>query len=330
MGVPKGLQNYHELHELGQGSSASAVLVECVNGANRGKLYALKKISLALLDPKKKQYAENEVELLKVLVGPTIIRYYESFSSKDWIWIVMEYADGGNLSQLIANHKVKRETISTGTILDWFAQIVLGIMVMHSKKVLHRDIKTQNIFLVGGSSTKDQPVLKIGDFGVSKALSSTFAMAETLCGTPYYMAPEIFRREPYNAKSDMWSLGCVLYELTTLELPFDGVTMEELKEAIEKKDPKALPEGTNEDIVMLVNALLNKDPIRRPSIWEVSKLQAVSSRIQSFVAQHGCYDMVADVLQIGNFGFNSTAKPIAGDVPKLPYNLTLEKYWCHA
>ena len=104
-------------------------------------------------------------------------------------------------------------------VLEWMAQLVIGIALMHSKNILHRDLKTQNMFL-----TKDD-VIKLGDFGIARVLSNTKSRAKTVVGTPYYLSPEIIRSEGYSFKSDIWSLGVLLYEIASLQPPFNAASL---------------------------------------------------------------------------------------------------------
>ena len=188
----------------------------------------------------------NEVNILASCNHVNIVRYHgihvHSYKSllryagayivqrglaSERILIIMELADAGDLSMLIKKQKEKKQFLPENDVLSYFVQIAFGLQYIHKKNILHRDLKTQNIFLTS------QKLIKIGDFGISKSLSHTLDLATTAIGTPHYLSPEICRRQPYNHKSDMWSLGggrrcslfltspgCVLYELCALQLAF--------------------------------------------------------------------------------------------------------------
>ena len=165
------------------------------------------------------------------------------------------------------------------------AQITLSLLALHSKQILHRDIKTQNIFIKEG-------VLKLGDFGISKALASEDQMAQTKCGTPYFMPPEVCKGCPYDAKADVWALGVIIYELITLRKPFDSKTVEGIQDVIINKPVDPLPEGTSSNLQLLVNALLNKDKDKRPSIFDIAQFPSISRKIEEFIKVHNCKDEV--------------------------------------
>eukprot|EP00826_Nyctotherus_ovalis_P064130 TRINITY_DN9401_c0_g1_i7.p1 TRINITY_DN9401_c0_g1~~TRINITY_DN9401_c0_g1_i7.p1 ORF type:complete len:592 (+),score=140.02 TRINITY_DN9401_c0_g1_i7:92-1867(+) len=206
----------------------------------------------------------------------------------------MEYADGGNLEDRIELYKKKDEKLSLDTILNWTAQITLGLMLIHINRIIHRDIKSQNIFLV---KTGDEEVIKIGDFGISKKLGTIESLVHTYCGTPYFMSPEQVRGEAYNEKSDMWSLGCVIYELTAFYKPFNSDSIPKLGDDIMNKEFRTLPSGTDPLLIMLISSLLVKDQRKRPSVWEFAEQPEIRRRIDSFVARHKCMDTVARVLE---------------------------------
>jgi NIMA (never in mitosis gene a)-related kinase 1/4/5 len=123
---------------------------------------------------------------------------------------------------------VQGKKFSTDEILQFIVQITLGVMAMHSKNILHRDIKTQNIFIAKNN------ILKIGDFGISKELETMTPMAMTSCGTPYFMPPEVCLGKPYDNKADVWAIGVILYELITFRKPFDSDTISGVFEKITK------------------------------------------------------------------------------------------------
>lgn len=144
-----------------------------------------------------------------------IIRYFESFQDQEGnVCIVMEYAENGDLEQHLNNRKASNHPLTEDEVLEWFIQLCLGLKYIHDNKILHRDLKCENIFV------NSQNQLKIGDFGISKLMNQTFDMAKTKIGTPYVMAPQIWEGKMYNQKSDIWSLGCILYKLITLAQPF--------------------------------------------------------------------------------------------------------------
>jgi NIMA (never in mitosis gene a)-related kinase len=150
----------------------------------------------------------NEVNILASCNHVNIVRYAGAYIvhkslATERILIIMEFADAGDLAIAIKRQRELRQLIPEVQVLTWFVQITFGLQYIHKKNILHRDLKTQNIFLT------TQNLVKIGDFGISKSLSHTLDLATTAIGTPHYLSPEICKRLPYNHKSDIWSLGCV-------------------------------------------------------------------------------------------------------------------------
>ena len=157
----------------------------------------------------------REAKILEVLHHPNIIKFKEVYKTKKGkLCIVMDYADGGDLGLKIKEQRGR--PFAESQILDWFTQMCLGMKHVHDRKIIHRDLKGANVFL-----TK-KGIVKIGDFGIAKVLSHTVQKAKTMVGTPYYLSPEIVQSKPYNSKTDIWSLGVMLYELCALKPPFDA------------------------------------------------------------------------------------------------------------
>jgi len=178
----------------------------------------------------------NEIRLLASIKHPNIVQYKESFIDENTqcLCLVMEYADGGDLISKINEHSRRGTNFSHAEIVSVATQMILGLKALHDSKICHRDLKCANIFL-----TKEGGV-KLGDFNVSKVLHR--GMLHTQTGTPYYASPEVWQDKPYDTKSDIWSLGCVLYEMITKRPPFKSQSMKELyKKVITAKYPALKP-----------------------------------------------------------------------------------------
>ncbi|KRX08352.1 Protein kinase-like domain [Pseudocohnilembus persalinus] len=225
------------------------------------------------MDRKQREEALNEVHVLKAMRHPYIITYRESFMEKRCLCIVMDFADGGDLYTKIAKQKEKKQLFQEKQILDWFVQMALALKHVHDRKILHRDLKTQNIFLTAKGD------VKIGDFGIARVLQHTYDCAKTAIGTPYYLSPEICQEKPYNQKSDIWSLGCILYELTTLQHAFDANSMKNLVLKILKGNYPQIPSQYSDDLKQLIADMLIKDPAKRPSIRKILERDFLKARI---------------------------------------------------
>lgn len=183
---------------------------------------------------------------------------------KGRLCIVMDYADGGDIHMEV--QKRKGDLMPEVRILEWFVQLCFAMHHVHERKVLHRDLKTQNVFLMKTGQ------VKLGDFGIARVLEFTKDYAKTMVGTPYYLSPEIIEDRPYNYKSDVWSLGVVLYEVTTLKHPFDADSLVVLASKI-LKDQYPPPDACySEELRALIKNMLCKDAAQRPSIAQVLSL----------------------------------------------------------
>lgn len=268
------MDKYQVLRTIGKGSFGHVYLVF---DKSEKTSYCLKAVNLQSVPAKERAACKTEVQLLHGLVHPNIVGFRESFlhSEGSFLCLVMTYCDGGDLSERLQQNKGK--LFAETQILTWFVQILLGLHYMHANNVLHRDLKTQNIFLLGNGR------LVLGDFGISKKLSGAQDFAKTQIGTPYYMSPEQFKSKPYSFKSDVWSLGCVLYEMTTLRHPFDGCSMNELMKKILVGRYRSISQRYSHSLKVLVKQLLCSNPLSRPSLTEVVKTRFVRSNVLEFL-----------------------------------------------
>ncbi|KAE9325471.1 hypothetical protein PF008_g16863 [Phytophthora fragariae] len=270
-------QDIEVIRTIGKGTHGTVVL------ARRkldGAVVAVKRVRISQISENGRKQADNEVILLKSLYHVNIVRFYDHFLADDELNIVMEYSDGGNLRQLVKlRAREKMGPFPEPVIMSWFAQLVLAVAYIHGKNVLHRDLKAQNVFLT------HKNVVKLGDFGISKALAGD-ATANTACGTPESMSPEICRGEPYGKKSDIWSLGCILYEMIMLRRPFEASTLPEIFTKICKGEfPPILP-SFSRDLRLLVQLMLQQDASKRPSIEDICRFPFVQNPIQAFLSEH--------------------------------------------
>eukprot|EP00232_Nephroselmis_pyriformis_P009872 CAMPEP_0182894214 /NCGR_PEP_ID=MMETSP0034_2-20130328/24945_1 /TAXON_ID=156128 /ORGANISM="Nephroselmis pyriformis, Strain CCMP717" /LENGTH=297 /DNA_ID=CAMNT_0025027993 /DNA_START=269 /DNA_END=1159 /DNA_ORIENTATION=- len=267
---PSAMDKYVVLRRIGVGSYGAAHLIRLKKDPS--KLFCLKKIRVDNVSPKERAAAHQEVKLLSQLNHPFILSYVESFQHYKHLCIVTEYCESGDLYQRL---KKCKKYLPEEQIIEWFVQIGLAIQYIHERKVLHRDLKTQNVFL-----TKEGNI-KLGDFGIARVLNSPEQMAKTVIGTPYYMSPEIMESKPYDYKTDVWSLGCVLYEMTSLKHAFDAHDMNGLVMKILRGKILPVPSQYSPELRGLVNKLLAKQPRSRPTIEQalsMSMLQPVISK----------------------------------------------------
>ena len=214
-----------------------------------------------------KEVAESliEAQIMATLNHPSIIHLEETFIMKKpklSICIVIEYADGEDLNKRIINQKKLKKYFQESQILDWFTQICLGVKHIHDRKILHRDLKSENIFL-----TKNG-LIKLGDFGIAKCLDYTLEKAHTYIGTPYYLSPEIILGKSYSSSSDIWSLGVILYELCCLKKPFEGRNVAELNNnIIQGKYEFKL--GYSDELKSLLKILLVVNEEKRLTVNEI-------------------------------------------------------------
>ncbi|XP_072262139.1 serine/threonine-protein kinase Nek1 isoform X2 [Pyxicephalus adspersus] len=224
---------------------------------------------------KEREESRREVAVLANMKHPNIVQYKESFEESGCLYIVMDYCEGGDLFQRINTQK--GVLFSEDQILDWFVQLCLALKHVHDRKILHRDIKSQNIFL-----TKDGTI-QLGDFGIARVLNSTVELARTCIGTPYYLSPEICENRPYNNKSDIWALGCVLYEMCTLKHAFEAGNMKNLVLKIIRGSYPPVSVHYSYDLRNLLSLLFKRSPRDRPSVNSILEKPFIFKRIEKFL-----------------------------------------------
>eukprot|EP01006_Ploeotia_vitrea_P039021 TRINITY_DN66304_c1_g1_i1.p1 TRINITY_DN66304_c1_g1~~TRINITY_DN66304_c1_g1_i1.p1 ORF type:complete len:455 (-),score=74.08 TRINITY_DN66304_c1_g1_i1:362-1726(-) len=244
---------------IGKGSFGRALLVT----DKHAQVFVAKELNLKQMNKKDKRSSENEVRMLQQLDHPFIVKFVDSFVDKNEImYIIMEYADGVDLSAKIKQQRRTRKYFSEDQVMLWFSQLALALDHLHEKKILHRDLKTMNVFLTSSN------IVKLGDFGFSKRLK-TAAMAHTICGTPYYFSPELCQGHPYSNKSDIWSLGVILFEMAMLSRPYEADSMQELMRKIVYGEYNNLGSHVPSKINRLICSLLAKKDTVRPSVTRI-------------------------------------------------------------
>uniref|UniRef100_UPI00398F6BD1 serine/threonine-protein kinase Nek8 isoform X1 n=1 Tax=Pristiophorus japonicus TaxID=55135 RepID=UPI00398F6BD1 len=251
------MEKYQKIKVVGRG--AFGIVHLCLRKADQ-KLVILKQIPVEQMTKDERLAAQNECQVLKLLNHPNIIEYYENFLEDKALMIAMEYAPGGTLAEYIQK---RNSLLDEETIMHFFVQILLALHHVHNKLILHRDLKTQNILL-----DKYQMIVKIGDFGISKILSSK-SKAYTVVGTPCYISPELCEGKPYNQKSDIWALGCVLYELASLKRAFEAANLPALVLKIMSGTFAPISDQYSPELRQLILGMLSLDPSKRPQLSEI-------------------------------------------------------------
>uniref|UniRef100_UPI00398EF9A5 serine/threonine-protein kinase Nek1 isoform X3 n=1 Tax=Pristiophorus japonicus TaxID=55135 RepID=UPI00398EF9A5 len=287
------MDKYVKVNKIGEGSFGKAILV---NSKEDGRQYVIKEINISRMSNKEREESRREVAVLANMKHPNIVQYKESFEENGCLYIVMDYCEGGDLFKRI--NAQKGILFPEDQILDWFVQICLALKHVHDRKILHRDIKSQNIFL-----TKDGTV-QLGDFGIARVLNSTVELARTCIGTPYYLSPEICENKPYNNKSDIWALGCVMYEMCTLKHAFEAGNMKNLVLKIIRGSYPPVSVHYTYDLRNLMSQLFKRNPRDRPSVSSLLQKPFLARRIDKLLAP----DLIVE--EFGHTVLHHVSKPV--------------------
>ena len=254
------MENYEFLGNIGQGMSGK---VYKARHKKENRFYAIKKLNFNEINEKERIAIQDEVNLLKQLKHPNIVTYKDSFfDSENCLNIVMVFCELGDMYTKI--HKQKGEYFPEEQILLWLAQLCLALSYVHDKQILHRDIKTQNIFI------QNEHTIRIGDFGIAKGYNQNQDLGGSLIGTPLYMAPEVYNSsKKYSFRSDIWSLGCCIFEMCNLKNAFEAKSWNAVFVKVNKGQRAPLNNKYSIDMKNLVDSMLSVNGKNRPTIASI-------------------------------------------------------------
>eukprot|EP00052_Salpingoeca_macrocollata_P026348 m.244395 g.244395 ORF g.244395 m.244395 type:complete len:826 (-) comp22560_c0_seq4:484-2961(-) len=301
------MNEYERIKVIGRGSYGCCVLCK---DKKDGSLVVIKQIQIEGMNDNEIKDVKNEIDILSTLHHPNIIRMTRSFLTPELANIVMDYADKGDLLGAITQKADSGGMFTEAVILDWFVQIALALKYIHDRNILHRDIKAQNVFLTSSG------LAKLGDFGIAKVLNSDTALANTMIGTPYNMSPELCEEKPYNQKSDIWSFGCLLYELMTLRHAFNGNNLPALILKIVRGKYQPLPASYSSQVRSVCACMLSTSPKRRPSVTDILCQPFIRAYLQRIKATRGGTTEQLEVLEEASRP--TSTSPASSRTPRSP------------
>ncbi|SBT36070.1 NIMA related kinase 2, putative (NEK2) [Plasmodium ovale wallikeri] len=273
MSEKKKIGSYEVVKTIGRGSFGVVTAVK----DHQGNIFVVKQLDMSCMNYKEKRNVVNELKaLIEVSVHPFIVRYKEAFVDDSILCVAMDFCPKGDLGKYIKRKKEKKKFIPEKKIRRWLLQIITALNFLHDKKLIHRDLKCNNIFL------DEHERAKVGDFGLAKILEHT-EQTSTLCGTIGYMAPEVCRNVPYGCSADIWSLGVIVYELISLKQPFksQNSNMLSVVQKICEDEPDPLPGNYSRELINLCKWMLKKDSDQRPTARDLIATRYLQNEVHS-------------------------------------------------
>ena len=268
------------------GESAFATVFK-VRSKLDNEIYAMKKVKFGPLSEEKKENVLNETRIMASLKHPNIVRFKEAFFDEDAsLHIITELAEGGNILAKIEEYKNIGSIFTEADIWDYLIQMLRGLQCLHSYRILHHDIKSANIFLCKG-------VVKIGDLNVSNVNKHILCMRQKI--TLYYACPEVWKDKPQNSSSDIWSLGCVVYEMAALRPPFIANDIQGLHEKVIKGIFPPIPPGYSSDLTSLISQMLQVNPVLRPSCQQLLETDLVRRHDREYALENSYSDLLSPI-----------------------------------
>lgn len=240
----------------------------------QGRRVVIKDIKIRNLSSPERDEAVEEVQNLMKFSNVNIVPYRDVFLTKQSLYIVTDYADCSLASRI---KQANGSFIEEGQILEWFTQICFGLKYSHDHLVIHRNLHSHNVYLT------NHGVIKIGDFGIATIINHSPEYPSTYYGTPYMLSPETCLGDTYDGESDIWALGCILYELATLNLSFSDHTFCPLKNKMLLAKQQPIDESYSTRFKNLIDLCLTKNPCERPTVNQLLKLDIIRNRMENIV-----------------------------------------------
>jgi len=302
------MEGYRIVAKLGKGSYGSIFVVRSLTD---GKDYVMKRIPLLELDKRERDQVKLEVRLMQNMGHPNVVHYIDSFLFNDEdLCIIMSYCRRGDLRSCMKSPMPPTDVVRT------FAQVCLAVHYLHYHNILHRDIKLGNLFMLGGGH------VMLGDFGIARIMTSASEVAQAAVGTPLYMAPEVIHGGQYSCKSDVWAMGCILYELVMQKHPFEAKDLNKLMLKIVRGKYPHTRQRCSVAVSKLIAQMLHRDPEKRPTVEAILKLRWMVPHVVEYVQNSITNDVLFN--QVESLGIE-VRRPVEVKRPIIPHSHTSDE-----